>query len=144
MNELEMTLKLAEATRDEFKKLFPNSHTYLNKECLGEGHYLMVFLGDKESFSNGIEHNDPMRHHYSFSLGEKGLKITATGCALGSLKTEEKWMYCTHKKLTFRKKEGTHDKCIEGMKKHFKALREFVDNEKVNMLDSVKDTYSKF
>ncbi len=137
--------ELATILNEEYKKLFPLSHTYFRKEAIGGGWFLMVFLGDKESFSNGIEHNDPLRHHYSFSLTQKGLLVESRGgVALSSLKADNSYMYCTHKKLTFRKKEGDLKKVVAGMVKHFKALREFVDNEKVNMLDSVKDKYATF
>jgi hypothetical protein len=136
--------ELAKLVNEEYKKLFPHSHTYFRKECIGNGWFLMVFLGDKESFYNGIEHNDPLRHHYRFSLTEKGLCVNAKGVSLSSLKPKDHYHYCSHKKLTFRKKEGDLKKVVDAMAKHFKTLRDFVDTEKVNMLDSVKGTYEKF
>jgi hypothetical protein len=136
--------ELAKAVQAEYKELFPLSHTYARKEPIGDGWFLMVFLGDKESFSNGIEHNDPLRHYYSFSVGAKGLCITTNCVALSSLKPNDSFSYCSHKKLTFRRKEGTKEKVLSGMVKHFQSLRNFVDIEKVNMLDSVKEKYAKF
>jgi hypothetical protein len=145
IEETKQCSELVTILNEEYKKLFPLSHTYFRTEAIGYGSFLMVFLGDKESFSNGIEHNDPLRHNYSVSLTQKGLLVECRGgCSLSSLKADNSYMYCTHKKLTFRKKEGDLKKVVAGMIKHFKALREFVDNEKVNMIDSVKDKYAKF
>lgn len=145
IEETKQCSELVTILNEEYKKVFPLSYTYFRKECIGYGSFLMVFLGDKESFSNGIEHNDPLRHNYSVSLTQKGLLVECRGgVALSSLKADNSYMYCTHKKLTFRRKEGDLKKVVAGMIKHFKALREFVDAEKVNMLDSVKDKYAKF
>ena len=136
--------ELAKAVQAEYKALFPLSHTYARKEHIGDGWFLMVFLGDKESFENGIEHNDSLRHHYSFSVGEKGLCVTSCGVSIGDIKPTDIYTYCSRVKVAFRKKEGDLKKCVAGMKKHFQALRVAVDTAKPNLLERSQAKYAKF
>ena len=124
-----------------YKKHFPHSVTYKNA-IMGRW-YVMCFLGDKESFSNGIEHNDPMRHSYSVQIEGEDVIIQCKDCSLSHIKPAEgSYLYCETRSLTFRKKKGTEKRVLELMEKHFQKLREFVDVNKKDMLDPEK--YSKF
>jgi N-acetyl-beta-hexosaminidase len=105
----------------------------------------MCFLGNKESFDNNIEHNDPMRHFYSIDMVDsENFVVTATNNSLSHIKPTDTYTYCSRKKFAFRKKEGSFEKCLDGMKKHFTKLREFVNTEKPNLLERDFVKYENF
>ena len=140
--ELVLTKEIAVCINSEFKALFPHSHTYIQRGALGGNYYLCVMLGDKETIGT-IEQNDLLRHSYNFEITDTGFEITCNGASLSGLKPNENYLYCSRAKIPFRKKTGDLQKCILAMRKHFRAMRDIINDNKENLLPC-NEKYKKF
>lgn len=140
--ELVLTKEIAVCINSEFKALFPHSHTYIQRGALGGNYYLCVMLGDKETIGT-IEQNDLLRHSYDFEITDTGFEITCDGASLSGLKPTENYLYCSRAKIPFRKKTGDLQKCILAMRKHFRAMRDIINDNKENLLPC-NEKYKKF
>ncbi len=141
-----------EAINEEYRKVFPESHTYLS-QGMGlpnddEAHCLTLFLGDKEAWYNGIEHNDPFRHQFWIHKPADANGKYVIECAATSMMVEcskdISWTGNTYVKFGWRKKNNTAEKLVPAMKKFFEKMRVIYDERKCEMSEEKQTKYKRF
>ena len=151
---METIKEVMTAVQEAYKKVFPNSHTYITSSSLGckdindkdnFSHCFVNFLGDKASFSNGIEHNDLFRHMFWVNSpadkdGKYTLELGAVGSGFTVKDSSVQYTQCRRVKVPFRKKTNTPEKIVQAMTKHFKKLRETLEAEREN----IDSKYNRF
>ncbi len=149
---METVKSLLEAIQAEYTKVFPKSDTYLSRGCYGDStdnsaHCLTLFLGDKESFPNGIEHNDPFRFQFwihDAPSSDGKFVITCDGASfLVDCDKSISWTGCQYIKTGWRKKNNTSEKIVPAMAKYFQKVHALTTDH-CDIISHSKGSYRKF
>lgn len=129
--------QLAEDIKNTFYKYFPKSKIYGGfRSGLGESISLTFTLGaDKSEYTNGIEHNDPMRALiFIYGMDREGnlidpLEMTGEGWSVTVESTEPHLAY-GRVKVPFRKTTGDSKKILQAVDRGFSRLYDTVKANK--------------
>jgi len=128
--------ELLETLSSQYNKHFPNSLAVVHKGCLGESYYLDCYLGNKETFTNGISHNDQMNHTYWIHdcSNENYYIVECEGIKL-YCNTTDPYRCMDGVRIPYRVKKGTPEKIINDFEKHFKKVYDIIQNNKERIYD---------
>ena len=117
--------ELAKAISLEYKNIFPNSYCKVSKGCLGDSYAITCYLGNFETWSNGISQNDQLKHTYWIhgpmdNYGKYTIECDGIGLMINPI---NKYLAMSRLKISYRKKKNTPEKLIVAMQKHFKNIR---------------------
>ena len=124
---------------NEYSNVFNDSIiTFSNAFFGNDTIFVSMYLGkNNNEFINGINDNDLINALFQIKIIDNNTYLLEKVRYSIKIKTTNKYLYCEHKQLTFRKVKGTQDKIIESFKKiinnlYNSILSEYNNN---NLLD---------
>ena len=130
-------LEMANELKAMYLELFPNSFARVSRACLGDSFFLDTYLGNKETWFNGIHDNDQSRCIYRIDFENDSFNIACLGISL-YVNPKDKMFAMSREKMRFVRKHGDKSKVLLDMKKHFVKYREFVNSHKENIYNVQK------
>ena len=122
--ELEELKELGTTLAAEYKVRFPESLAGITVGLFKDTVHLHTYIGNKGTFPYNIPENDQLKTVYTLKKSEKGVDVTLNhGSSLTVNPPVGSYYALSRVKIPFRKKAGNEKKIIEGMAKHFDAMK---------------------